>query len=71
MRRNEKFKKENRDISRMKKICMVAYTNYLNDARPRREAETLVRRGDHVDFIALGEKDRPSFEIVQGVNCFE
>jgi glycosyltransferase involved in cell wall biosynthesis len=54
----------------MKKICMVAYTNYLNDARPRREAETLVRRGDHVDFIALGEKDRPSFEIVQGVNVF-
>jgi len=54
----------------MKKICMVAYTNYLNDARPRREAEALVRRGDHVDFIALGEKDRPSFEIVQGVNVF-
>ena len=35
---------------------MVAYTNYLSDARPRREAETLVRRGDQVDFIALGEK---------------
>ena len=51
----------------MKKICMVAYTNYLSDARPRREAETLARRGDQVDFIALGEKDRPSFETVQGV----
>jgi glycosyltransferase involved in cell wall biosynthesis len=54
----------------MKKICMVAYTNYLNDARPRREAETLVRRGDHVDFIALGEKDSPSSETVQGVKIF-
>ena len=43
----------------MKKICMIAYTNYLSDARPRREAETLRCRGDQVDFIALGEKDRP------------
>ena len=43
----------------MKKICMIAYTNYLSDARPRREAETLVRRGDQVDFIALGEKEPP------------
>jgi glycosyltransferase involved in cell wall biosynthesis len=54
----------------MKKICMVAYTNYLNDARPRREAEALVRRGDQVDFIALGEKDAPSFESVHGVRVF-
>jgi glycosyltransferase involved in cell wall biosynthesis len=54
----------------MKKICMVAYTNYLSDARPRREAEALTRRGDQVDFIALGEKDRPALEIVQGVRVF-
>jgi glycosyltransferase involved in cell wall biosynthesis len=54
----------------MKKICMVAYTNYLSDARPRREAETLVRRGDHVDFIALAEKDRPSVEVIEGVRLF-
>ncbi len=49
---------------------MVAYTNYLSDARPRREAETLARRGDQVDFIALGEKDRPAIETVQGVRIF-
>lgn len=49
---------------------MVAYTNYLSDARPRREAEALARRGDQVDFIALGEKGRPSLEIVQGVRLF-
>jgi glycosyltransferase involved in cell wall biosynthesis len=54
----------------MKKICMVAYTNYLSDARPRREAETLARRGDRVDFIALNEKGRPSMEIVEGVRVF-
>ena len=51
----------------MKKICMVAYTNYLSDARPRREAETLARRGDQVDFISLREKDRPATEMVNGV----
>jgi glycosyltransferase involved in cell wall biosynthesis len=54
----------------MKKICMVAYTNYLSDARPRREAESLVRRGDRVDFISLGEYGRPSTETVQGVRVF-
>jgi glycosyltransferase involved in cell wall biosynthesis len=52
---------------RMKKVCMVAYTNYLSDARPRREAEALVSRGDKVDFIALAEKDQPETEIVEGV----
>lgn len=54
----------------MNKICMVAYTNYLSDARPRREAEALTSRGDQVDFIALGEKDRPPLETVQGVRVF-
>jgi glycosyltransferase involved in cell wall biosynthesis len=51
----------------MKKICMVAYTNYLTDARPRREAETLVRRGDHVDFIALADDGNAPVEDVSGV----
>lgn len=51
----------------MKKICMIAYTNYLSDARTRREAETLVRRGDQVDFIALGEENQPPVEMVEGV----
>jgi len=54
----------------MKTICMVAYTNYLTDARPRREAETLVRRGDKVDFIGLAEEGRPSLEVVNGVRVF-
>jgi glycosyltransferase involved in cell wall biosynthesis len=54
----------------MKKICMVAYTNYLSDARPRREAETLARRGDQVDFISLAENDRPATETVEGVRLF-
>lgn len=52
----------------MKKILMIAYTNYLTDARPRREAETLAGRGDKVDFISLSERNHTSQETVNGVN---
>ena len=47
---------------------MVAYTNYLTDARPRREAETLAARGDDVDFISLTEKGHLPEEVVNGVH---
>jgi glycosyltransferase involved in cell wall biosynthesis len=46
---------------------MVAYTNYLSDARPRREAETLARRGDRVDFISLSEPESSAVETINGV----
>jgi glycosyltransferase involved in cell wall biosynthesis len=36
-----------------KKICMLAYTSYEGDNRVRRYAETLTKRGDLVDVIAL------------------
>jgi len=49
---------------------MVAYTNYLTDARPRRESESLVQRGDDVHFIALGEPHAPHKEIVKGVQVY-
>jgi glycosyltransferase involved in cell wall biosynthesis len=54
----------------MKNICMIAYTNYCTDARTRREADALVHRGYHVDFIALSEANSPSFEILSGVRIF-
>lgn len=54
----------------MKKICMVAYTNYSSDARPRREASALVRRGDQVNFIALAEAGQPAVETIQGIRLF-
>jgi glycosyltransferase involved in cell wall biosynthesis len=38
-----------------KKVCMVAYTAYEGDNRVRRYAETLVKRGDTVHVIAIGE----------------
>jgi glycosyltransferase involved in cell wall biosynthesis len=53
-----------------KRICMVAYTQYRSDARPRREAEALVGRGDEVDFIALGEGGGRE-ERVEGVSLVE
>src|SRR5688500_5049840 len=54
----------------MKKICMAAYTHYLADPRPRREAETLARRGHQVDFISLAEAGAPPVETVRGVRVF-
>ena len=53
-----------------KRICMVAYTHYRSDARPRREAEALVARGDEVDFISLGGETQ-RHETVEGVQVIE
>ncbi|MCC6344081.1 MAG: glycosyltransferase [Bryobacterales bacterium] len=36
-----------------RRICMLAYSHYESDNRVRRYAETLAKRGDHVDVIAL------------------
>ena len=36
-----------------KKVCMLVYSDYEGDGRVRRYAETLARRGDQVDVIAL------------------
>jgi glycosyltransferase involved in cell wall biosynthesis/peptidoglycan/xylan/chitin deacetylase (PgdA/CDA1 family) len=40
-----------------KKVCMLVYSNYEADGRVRRYAETLARRGDLVDVIALAGGD--------------
>jgi len=51
-----------------KKICMLAYTAYEADNRVRRYAETLARRGDQVDVIALsGSLSRTPVEVISGV----
>lgn len=49
---------------------MLAYTFYETDNRVRRYAETLVRRGDTVDAIALRRPGQASFEIIRGVNVY-
>jgi glycosyltransferase involved in cell wall biosynthesis len=54
-----------------RKICMVAYTRYEFDNRVQRYAETLVRRGDQVDVIALsGPHSEKLEEELGGVNLY-
>jgi glycosyltransferase involved in cell wall biosynthesis len=54
-----------------KKICMLAYTCYEADNRVRRYAETLARRGDQVDVIALtGASSMKPVEEIQGVTVY-
>lgn len=52
------------------RACMLAYTFYEEDNRVRRYAETLSKRGDHVDVVALLQKGQPSAEVINGVNVF-
>ncbi len=54
-----------------KKVCMLAYTGYETDNRVRRYAETLVKRGDHVDAIAyVGGRKPTGVEEVAGVTVY-
>ena len=54
-----------------KKVCMLAYTAYERDSRVRRYAETLAKRGDQVDAIALGGKDLPTCpQEINGVTVY-
>jgi len=55
-----------------KKICMVAYTSYSADNRVRRYAETLARRGDKVDIIALTRgNEQLCTEEINGVAVYK
>jgi glycosyltransferase involved in cell wall biosynthesis len=49
------------------KVCMLAYSFYEQDNRVRRYAETLAKRGDHVDVVALRMEGQSSKEVVGGV----
>lgn len=49
---------------------MLAYTYYESDNRVRRYAEALVKRGDHVDVIALRQKGQTYRDTINGVNLY-
>jgi len=49
---------------------MIAYTYYENDNRVRRYAEALVKRGDHVDVVALQNRGFEKQEVLKGVNVY-
>jgi len=54
-----------------RKVCMVAYTPYELDNRVRRYAETLAKRGDRVDVIALtGAQFREPVGEINGVTVY-
>lgn len=52
------------------RVCMLAYTFYEFDNRVRRYAETLARRGDSVDVIALRYRSTPKTELINNVRVF-
>jgi glycosyltransferase involved in cell wall biosynthesis len=52
-------------------VCMISYSVYEADGRVMRYAETLARRGDTVDVVALSRGgQRSADEIINGVNVF-
>ncbi len=53
------------------RVCVVAYTFYAYDNRVRRYAETLAKRGDEVDVIALRRRGRPPVEVISGIRVFQ
>lgn len=54
-----------------RRVCMLAYTFYEFDNRVRRYAETLAKRGDHVDVIALsGPYFQQPVEEINGVTVY-
>jgi len=54
----------------MQRVCMLAFTHYLTDARVRREAEALAARGDEVDLICCQSKTLATKRIHNGVKLY-
>jgi glycosyltransferase involved in cell wall biosynthesis len=51
-------------------VAMLTYSFYEADGRVRRYAETLARRGDHVDVLSLRQEGQDRFENIRGVNVY-
>ena len=51
-------------------VCMLSYSFYESDARVSRYAETLVRRGDQVDVIAIGREGSETQAVINGVRVY-
>lgn len=52
------------------RVCMLSYSYYDGDARVARYAETLAKRGEHVDVISLRREGQNDFALNKGVNVF-
>jgi glycosyltransferase involved in cell wall biosynthesis len=55
----------------MARVCVIAFTDFFKDARPKREAESLASRGDHVDFICSREPNTVPIKYANGVRLFQ
>ncbi|MBS3917360.1 MAG: glycosyltransferase family 4 protein [Deltaproteobacteria bacterium] len=53
-----------------RRVCMLAYSFYESDGRIRRYAETLAKRGDWVDAVALREEGQSHYELIEGVHVY-
>jgi glycosyltransferase involved in cell wall biosynthesis len=53
--------------SRALRVAMLSYSFYESDNRVRRYAETLARRGDHVDIISLRRPGQVVYSELNGV----
>ncbi len=53
-----------------KRVCMVVFSYYPADPRPRREAEALIDAGFEVDMICLRNHHETAKETVHGVNIY-
>jgi glycosyltransferase involved in cell wall biosynthesis len=49
-------------------VCMVSYSFYESDNRVRRYAETLARRGDRVEVMALRRPGQAAHEVIRRVH---
>lgn len=58
---------ERRPIRQLR-VAMLTYSFYDSDARVARYAETLAKRGDHVDVISLGQEGQGALGELNGVN---
>jgi len=56
--------------SKTVRVCMIAYSFYETDNRVMRYAETLAKRGDHVEVFALQREGSLRQEVLDGVNLF-
>src|ERR1700760_1556729 len=46
------------------RVCMIAYSFYETDNRVMRYAETLAKRGDYVEVLALQREKLPEYEVL-------
>ena len=61
-----------KSVAMKKNICMIAYTDYANDARVRREAETLADDPQYVvSVLSLKQNHHPSSYQLNGVHVKE